>query len=349
MGTQSFRITVLFLVLCLLMISTARPAVSQQTQQLLPLQVLLWDVDITKIVCVIAQEEGIYEKNGLAVEQWITTAAAEGAKRRHVMVPPEHVRDGDWDTAPIVISGGTYMMVHHISNANWIKAERIVLASLDHVVHWHIMARPGIQKLEDLQGKRLGSGPYRSAGMTHFIALAIAERMGWDPLRDISLMGGWGLDELIDGSVDAIVASEVPQVTAMAAGFHSVGDLRSWRVPIAGSGVIARRAWVKENPETVRRFIKSLVEAIAMMKKDRSVANRAIAKWFGITDPEQQRVLYDGNREMPDKPYPAVEGIKKTMQLYDSNEMRRYKPEDFYDDSFVRELDESGFIDSLYR
>ena len=51
---------------------------------------------------------------------------------------------------------------------------------------------------------------------------------------------------------------------------------------------------------------------------------------------------------MPNKPYPAVEGIKKTMQLYDSNEMRRYKPEDFYDDSFVRELDESGFIALLY-
>jgi len=44
-----------------------------------------------------------------------------------------------------------------------------------------------------------------------------------------------------------------------------------------------------------------------------------------------------------------VEGIKKTMELYDSNEMRKYKLEDFYDDSLMREIDESGFIDSLYR
>jgi hypothetical protein len=43
-----------------------------------------------------------------------------------------------------------------------------------------------------------------------------------------------------------------------------------------------------------------------------------------------------------------VAGIKKIMELYDSNEMRKYKPEDFYDDSFIRELDESGYIDSLY-
>lgn len=349
MGTHSRRIGLALLVFCFWPNNMAQPVMAQQTQQLLPLQVLLWDVDITKIVPIIAEEEGIYRKNGLAVEQWITTDAAAGARRRHVIVPPEHVRPGDWDTAPIVISGGSYMMAFHISQADWIREERIILASLDNVVHWKIMARPEIQKLADLKGKRIGAGPYRSPGMIQFIALALAERMGWDPVQDISLMGGWGLDELINGSVDAIVASEVPEITALAAGFHSVGDLRSWRVPIAGSGVIVGRSWVKENPETARRFIKSLVEAIALMKKDRSLANRAMAKWFGITDPKQQKILYDGNEEMPRKPYPAVEGIKKTMQLYDSNEMRRYTAEDFYDDTFVRELDESGFIDSLYQ
>ena len=36
------------------------------------------------------------------------------------------------------------------------------------------------------------------------------------------------------------------------------------------------------------------------------------------------------------------------MEVYDSNEMRRYTPESFYDDSLMRELDESGFLDSLY-
>jgi len=36
------------------------------------------------------------------------------------------------------------------------------------------------------------------------------------------------------------------------------------------------------------------------------------------------------------------------MEIYDSNEMRRYTPEDFYDDSLMRELDESGFLDRLY-
>ena len=36
------------------------------------------------------------------------------------------------------------------------------------------------------------------------------------------------------------------------------------------------------------------------------------------------------------------------MKLYDSHQMRQHSPEDFYDDSLMRELDDSGFIDSLY-
>ena len=36
------------------------------------------------------------------------------------------------------------------------------------------------------------------------------------------------------------------------------------------------------------------------------------------------------------------------MELYNYHEMRRHQPEDFYDGSFVRELDQNGFIDSLY-
>lgn len=327
-----------------------QPAFAEQAdQKMIPLKVELGDVDITKIVCVIAYEEGIYKKNGLDVDQYIMKGAADSAKERGLTVTSRYVRDVGWLDAPILISGGVATVVWRTTNAAWVKQDRIVLATLDRVVHWQIMARPEIKTLEDLKGKRLGSGTYRGGGMTDYIALVLAKRMGWDPIRDISMMGNWGLDSLKSGSVDAIVASEVPEATARAAGFHPVGDPRSWREIIAGSGVIAPRAWVKDNPEATRRFMKSLVEAIALMKQNKAVAFRGIAKWFNVTDPEQQKLLYDGNREMPSKPYPFVDGIKRAMELYDGNEMRRYKAEDFYDSTFVKELDQSGFIDGLYK
>jgi hypothetical protein len=44
-----------------------------------------------------------------------------------------------------------------------------------------------------------------------------------------------------------------------------------------------------------------------------------------------------------------VEGFRKAFELHPSGETRRYKPEDLFDGSFLRELDQNGFIDSLYK
>jgi NitT/TauT family transport system substrate-binding protein len=125
--------------------------------------------------------------------------------------------------------------------------------------------------------------------------------------------------------------------------------MRSWNEPIPCNGVWASRKWAHENKDTVLRFLKSLVEAIAMMKADKRVAFKSIDTWYTIKDSELQNIIYMGSADMPRKPYPAVDGIKRAMQLYDSAAMRRFKPEDFYDDSFMKELDQSGFIDKLYQ
>jgi ABC-type nitrate/sulfonate/bicarbonate transport system substrate-binding protein len=112
--------------------------------------------------------------------------------------------------------------------------------------------------------------------------------------------------------------------------------------------VWASKSWAHQNKDTVIRFLKSLVEAIALMKKDKTAAFKSIGTWYSIKDVEVQTTIYMGAADMPQKPYPAVDGIKRVMKLYDSAGMRRFKPEDFYDDSFMKEIDQSGFIDKLY-
>lgn len=53
--------------------------------------------------------------------------------------------------------------------------------------------------------------------------------------------------------------------------------------------------------------------------------------------------------EIPAKPYPSVEGIKVIMDTYDSPEMRKFKVTDLYDDSIMKEIDASGFVETLYK
>lgn len=86
----------------------------------------------------------------------------------------------------------------------------------------------------------------------------------------------------------------------------------------------------------------------ALFHQDRELAPDVLQKCHGISDRDYAQVVYEGGAWIPQKPYPSCEGIAKALQVYDSNEMRKYKPEDSYDDSIMRELDDSGFIDSFY-
>ena len=188
--------------------------------------------------------------------------------------------------------------------------------------------------------------------MTHFIILELCKRMGWNPDMDIVPMANAiSVDNLERNQVDAFISPGMATVEFKSKGILPIADLREeWGpVPIAGSGLVSTKKFVRENPEAVRRFVKSIVEAIALMKSNREVAFKAQAKWYGVSDREKQNANYLVLDTLPRKPYPSIDGIKKTMQLYDSLAMRRHKPEDFFDDRFVRELDESGFIDGLYK
>ena len=344
----------LFLLMVLLVTGAGTPA---WTQEKLSVRVDLWSggtVSINKIPFVVAQEEGIYERNGLDVDQYPFSSAGIVMELTYRAWSnlfnswfnrPRQTLPYFGPPAPIRIGGGTPRVHHRVTDAR--VPDWIIFATTDHVFQSKIIARPEITSLEQLKGKRLG---YNVVGSTtHFMALVLAEKMGWDPVQDISLMAGGSLEKLQEGSLDAFIASDFRKADALAAGYKVLFDIRTWNVPIAGSSVNAPASWLRDNRETARRFIKSLVEAIALMKQDKNVVFRAYEKGWGITDPEKLELMYAGGTEMPRKPYPAVEGIKKTMEIYDSNEMRKYKPEDFYDDSFVRELDESGFIDSLYK
>jgi hypothetical protein len=96
----------------------------------------------------------------------------------------------------------------------------------------------------------------------------------------------------------------------------------------------------------VLRFLKADIEATALMQRDRRVFNAALAKWFNITDPKTQDGMFAHVNKFEKKPYPSVDGIKQVFPLYDSPQMRRHTPQEFYDSSLMAELDKSGFLDN---
>ncbi len=320
-----------------------RLAIQANAQNLTQLNVQMAEVDSTKLPALIAADEGIFKKNGLAVNLYITTGARDTSLRRDVHIPEQFVRDDR--TAPIVMAGSFgFARISYDAGHN---PDSVMIATLDPMIHWKIVGNKDIAGLEGLKVKRLAINPRAE---TELIARALIQQTHWDPLFDIALLNATpDLVTLRSGLVDAIIAAEIPEAVAVANGYHVIFDTSVWKVPIPGAGINTTRSWLKNNHVTAIRFVRSIVEGIALMRKDRELAYRSIAKWYNITDPTYLKFIYDGTRDMERKPYPNIEGVKTVMKLYDSLEMRKHKPEEFYDDSVMREVDTNGFIESLYK
>lgn len=319
----------------------------------IPLRVSLGARSVSKLPFMIALDQGLYEKHGLDVSLDVPAPDFEGG----IEVNADGLIARSWrrlrfqNPPPfdLLVDGHTPYMVLQTLQAR--EPRRIALAGTDCVVRAHIVARPGIASLEELKGKRIGiSGAYRTT--TGFVARLLAQRMGWDPLMDVSIMlNGRDVDALRDGFVDAFVAAERVYAEATKEDLPILVDTRTWNEPIAGNSILVEPEWLAEprNREAARRFLTATVEGLALFHNNRELALEVLEKWNGVTDLTYAETMYDRGRWTSREAFPCYEGIAKTLELYDSHELRRYAPEDFYDDSLIREIVESDFFRSLYQ
>ena len=314
-------------------------------QQPVQIKLRLGDVSLNKLPFILAYDTGIYKRNGIDVLPMFTQESVNTIRRSGIEVPDEFVLKNS-DETPICICGSSPTIVSLTTEAGaW---DPLIIGSTHLTSRWRIVASKNINTREQLKGKRIG---YSGVGsVSHVEAIMFAQQMGWDPDSDVSLMGdALAVEALQKGYVDAFVADELHETMAVGAGFKVIVDMAEYNLPVAGSGFAVDRVWFKNNPDAARRFIKSTVEAIALLKKDKAAAYKTLAKWYQLTDPALLEYFYAKVDLIPRKPYSPVEGLKKMMAIYDSHEMRKYKVEYFYDNSLVKELDDSGYIDSLYK
>ncbi len=154
----------------------------------------------------------------------------------------------------------------------------------------------------------------------------------------------------VDGGVFNPPTSFIGQKT----GFTVLADVASLGLAFQHTGAVTTRKFIRENADTVGRYVKAHVEAIHRLKTDRETGLKVAAKYFGkVRDEESMEKAYDryiGDNQLPRKQYPTLEGLKTVLGTLGEKDpkARAIKPEDLVDLRFIRELDQSGFIDALY-
>jgi len=286
----------------------------------------------------ITKEAGLFEKNGLDV---IMIYIDGGSKATQALL------SGD---VPIVQVGGNAPIVARLRGG-----DVTMIAGLTNVLAYSLVVAPEIKKPEDLKGKKLSVSRFGSN--SDYATRKILIKWGLKPDIDVAVL------QIPGGQPVRLAAVQTRQIHGMVAQPPVTNLARKFKLNILAepedfggayptTPIASRVSYIKEKRETVRKFMKALLEAIHVYKSQKEFSKKVIAKYTKVNDPE---VLEDSyrffSRLVPVKPYPTLEGIREALAELGENEpkARGARPEDFADMSLVRELDESGFIDGLYK
>jgi ABC-type nitrate/sulfonate/bicarbonate transport system substrate-binding protein len=286
----------------------------------------------------ITKESGLFEKNGLEVTLIYIDGGSKAAQA---------LMSGD---VPIVQIGGSAPIVARLRGA-----DVVLIAGLTNVLAYSLVVSPEIKKPEDLKGKKLSVSRFGSN--SDYATRKILLKWGLQPDIDVAILQSPGgqparLAAIQSRQVHGMVAQ--PPVTNMARKFNLniLAEPEDFGGAYPTTPIASRVSFIKEKRDTVRKFMRALLEGIHVYKTQKEFSKKVIAKYVKVTDAEVLEDSYQFfSRLVPTKPYPTLEGIREALAELGEKDpkARTARPEDFADFSFVRELDESGFIDALYK
>ena len=286
----------------------------------------------------ITKEARIFEKHGLQVE---LIYIGGSSKVVQAMLAKE---------IPIA-----EIAIPAVIQANLAGADLVMLAGPNHKPGQKIMVRPEIKKPEDLKDKKIGVTRFGTSD--DFLLRYVLSHWGIAPDREVALIQMGGSQETLAGmiakSVDGGLLSSPLHLRAVKLGFSLLADLSAIGVDYQGAGVVTTQSYVRENPETIRRYLRAYVEGLHRLKTDKTFSMKVIGKYSRISEADALEETYQhyAVKVMPRVPYPTTKGIQMVL---DEMSLRNPKakgiqPGSFIDVANLKELEQSGFIKNLYR
>jgi len=210
-----------------------------------------------------------------------------------------------------------------------------------------------VSKMEELKGKGIGITRYGSN--TDISARFAIKKFGLQPEKDVALlqledypgiMGG-----LQSGRIAAGALADPFTDHAKKLGYKEIADIASLGLEFPFVSIVAKKTYLRDQPDVAQRFVRAYTEAIALYKNNRELAMKVTSKYTGIKDPAilASTVNFYAPK-LARVPYPTVGGIRFILDQIAARDPRakNVNPESFMDVRFVKQLEESGFIQRLY-
>jgi len=167
---------------------------------------------------------------------------------------------------------------------------------------FYVVAEPGIQRLNDLAGKRIGVD--RIGSLQHLVVRLLMRSKGADPGRAIFTQTGSvsnTVSSLGQGAVSAAVLSGPHNVIMGQKGFRQVGAADELPMQFPTSGLVVNENKLKSDAARIKNVIRVMLDAAAFCRKERTwmvnyirdkwkveqkTAETVYDQWLGILTPD---------------------------------------------------------------
>jgi NitT/TauT family transport system substrate-binding protein len=289
----------------------------------------------------VARERGLFKKYGLEMQ--------------YILMPRSPLAiaallAGEIDAA--IIGPG------HLISAGTGGADLIGIANFFQKLDYRLNVRPEIRKAEDLRGKKIAiSGP---GATSHLVTLLALQGLNIDLAQaKIALLTIPGTElnrrlALESGSVDATTLRGAVGDMYDHKGFTALYNFKNSGMTLPQTMLVTSRRIAASKPQVIEAYLKTLIESIGLLLDpvNQESVTRTIAKNLRLSNPADAEEAYHSVVNSYERvPYTNVESMKRLHGLLTTinPKVKDVRVESVIDNSFISKLDQSGFVQSVWK
>lgn len=212
-------------------------------------------------------------------------------------------------------------------------------------------ARPEVKDIASLQGKLVGIMS-KGASSEHAV-ISLMQRHNLQPGKDVKFIYLGGVREVLaaieHGIVAAGVLSSPTTLAARRLGHKELVNIATLNIPYMHSGVVTRKSFARQQPERVKAYLRAYIAAIKVANEEGEASKKTLRRYLVTSDSAILDEAYQSFRGIfPRVPYVTEEMIKSSLLLSEHPKAAAANPRDFFDTRFLREIEDSGFVQDLY-
>lgn len=286
----------------------------------------------------VTKEAGLFKENGLDVQLIFIGSSS---------LLTQAVIAGD---VPIAIMSGTAAISSQLAGSDVIMAA----STKKDPAQAFLVTAKSISQPAQLKGKKLAVS--RLGASSDFILRLILKKLGLTPEKDVAIIqigsSPVRMAALANGTADGTALTFEEMMVARKMGFNVLLNLTELGVESLNSDVVTTRRFMRESRDTVQRFIKAMIKGVSFFGANKKFSMDVISRYTKSNDAEKIEYGYDfAAKIFLKKPYPPMKGIQLALEEIGERNpaAKNANPEQFIDISIVKELDQNGYIDALYK